>query len=290
MKKNIVISSSFGHEVMATNFANAYGVKILIAPQRDNKEEYDAEAERIYSVMSFFYDKMEIVPFEDRNNIDAWDVIGELKAGALPDEVWDDFFKSTLTPTRNFPVYTEIKNEAVLFVPQKLVSDGACGLNATQQSLTPAVFDFLKDCGKQLVLGQHFNKVSDKPAVDALAEEFNLLVPGTMSHPDVYGIRGVAHERLVAVYGGGDSCVGIAGTHTWIILAMCPWVKMVIVANKNLTEHWDAIVKAAQAAGRNIRLVQFDETMTGEQISEQVQTACNELGVCDPDPVQFCLF
>lgn len=277
--KNIVISSSFGHEIMACGFANTYGVKILIAPKKDNKEEYEAEAKRIYDVMSFFYAKMEVVPFEERDSIDAWDIIGELKAGTLPDEVWTDFFKSTLTPTRHYPIYPEIRNGAVLFVPQKLISDGACGLNAVQQSLTPAVFDFLKKSGNQLVLGQHFNKVADKPAVDALAEEFNLLVPGTVRHPEVYGIRGVAHEKLVSVYGGCEYCVGIAGTHTWIILAMCPWVKMVIVANKALTEHWDAIVKAAQAAGRNIRLVQFDETMTGEQISEQVQNACKEIGL-----------
>lgn len=281
MKKNIVISSSFGHEIMACQFANAYGFKVLIAPKKDNIEDYDAEAGRILRVMSFFYKKLEIVPFAYRNMIEnVWDVIGELKAGTLPDEVWSDFFKSTLTPTRNIVAYPELENkECVLFVPQKLVSDGACGLNAAQQSLTPAVFDFLKKSGKQLVLGQHFNKVNDKPAVDALAEEFDLLVPGTMSHPEVYGIRGVAHEDLSGVYGGCDYCVGIAGTHTWFILAMCPWVKMVVVANKALTEHWNAIVKAARAAGRNIRLVEFDETMTGREISEQVQSACKEIGL-----------
>ena len=97
MKKNIIITSSFGHEIMACNFAKAYGVKILIAPKKDNKEEYAAEAERILRVMSFFYDKMEIVPFEEKDNIDVWDVIAELKAGTLPDEVWNDFFKVTLT-------------------------------------------------------------------------------------------------------------------------------------------------------------------------------------------------
>jgi len=279
--KNIIISSSFGHEIMACNFAKSYGIKVLIAPKKDVKEEYNTEAERILRVMSFFYREMEIVPFEERNNIDARDIIAELKAGTLSDdEVWADFFKSTLTPTRkSYPAYPEIKEDSVLFVPQKLMSDGACGLNAAQQSLTPAVFNFLKNTGKQLWLGQHFNRVTDKPAVDALAEEFNLLVPGTVSNPDVYGIRGVAHEELAAVYGGCDYCVGIPGTHTWFILTMCPWVKMVIVANKNLTEPWRTIVKAARAAGRNIRLVEFDETMTGREISEQVESACKEIGL-----------
>ncbi|MBR2299473.1 MAG: hypothetical protein IJ870_02740 [Alphaproteobacteria bacterium] len=278
--KNIVIASSFGHEIMACGFANAYGVKILIAPKKDNKEEYDAEAQRIYDVMSFFYGKMEIVPFEERENIDAWDIIGELKAGTLSDEVWTDFFKSTLTPTRQpsavYPELSEMEN--ILFVPQKLVSDGACGLNAAQQSLTPNVFNFLKSIeGVRLVLGQHFNKVADKPAVDALADDFGLYVPGTESNPDVYGIRGVAHEKLLPVYGGCDYCVGIAGTHTWVILACCPWVRMVVVANKALTEHWDAIVKAAKAAGRNVELVEFDENMTGNEIAERVMESCSTL-------------
>ena len=129
--KNIVISSSFGHEIMACNFAKSYGIKVLIAPKKDVKEEYNTEAERIYSVMNFFYDKMEIVPFEERNTVDAWDIIAELKAEMLSDEeVWADFFKSTLTPTRKFPVYAELKVNSVLFIPQKLISDGACGLNA----------------------------------------------------------------------------------------------------------------------------------------------------------------
>ena len=278
--KNIIITSSFGHEIMACCFAKAYGVKILIAPKQDNKDEYNAEAERIFAVMSFFSNDIEIVPFEEREAVKVWDVISELKAETLSDTVWTDFFKVTLTPTRqSYPAYPEIKEDSILFVPQKLVSDGACGLDAAQQSLTPAVFSFLKNSGKQLMLGQHFNKINDKPAVDALAKDFGLIVPGTMSNPDVYGIRGVAHERLYPVYGGCKSCVGIAGTHTWVILTMCPWVNMVIVVNKHLTEHWGAIVKAAQAAGRKIRLVEFDETMTGQQISEQVESACKELGI-----------
>lgn len=280
MKKNIVISSSFGHEIMACQFANTYGLKVLIAPKKDVKEEYEAEAERILSVMSFFYDKMEIVPFEERNAIDAWDPISEIKAGTLPDEVWTDFFKSILIPTRQpSAVYPELeRTENILFVPQKLMSDGACGLDAAQQSLTPAVFEFLKYRGNaRLVLGQHFNKVADKPTVDDLADDFRLYVPGTESNPDVYGIRGVAHERLYPVYGGCDFCVGIAGTHTWLILAMCPWVRMVVVANKALTEHWDAIIAAAKAAGRDIELVEFDENMTGNEIAERVQEACSTL-------------
>ena len=278
--KNIVINSSFGHEIMACKFASTYGVKILIAPKKDNKDEYNTEAERILRIMSFFYDKVEIVPFEERNTIDAWDIIGELKAGTLPDKVWNDFFKSVLIPTRPAPVeYPELeKTTNLLFVPQKLISDGACGLDAAQQSLTPTVFEFLKHIdGVRLVLGQHFHKLNDKSVVDALAKEFGLYVPGTMSNPDVYGIRGVAHEMLYPVYSGCDFCVGIAGTHTWLILAMCPWIRMVIVANKNLTEHWDAIVKAAKSAGREVELVEFDENMTGKEIAERIQEACSSL-------------
>ena len=124
--KNIVIASSFGHEIMACQFANTYGVKILIAPKKDVKEEYDAEAERILSVMSVFYDKMEIVPFEEKDTVEAWDIISELKAGTLSDKVWDDFFKSTLEPPMEPAViYPELWNtNNILFVPQKLVIRG----------------------------------------------------------------------------------------------------------------------------------------------------------------------
>lgn len=74
----------------------------------------------------------------------------------------------------------------VLFVPQKLQSDGECGVTAAQQSLNPQVLSFMKGTAN-LVLGQHFHKVNDLATVEALAKEFDLYVPGMNDeNPEVF--------------------------------------------------------------------------------------------------------
>jgi hypothetical protein len=275
--KNIVIRSNFGHEIMAVRFAEAYGVKALIIPDCEDFEEYENRAEGIFSSMSFFSTCVKKVPFNMRHMFECRDIIAELKAGQLADEEWDIFFNGRCKPTRDtsflpqFSVGLNDNEPAVLFVPQKLKSDGECGVTAEQQSLTPAVFNFLKSAPCQLVLGQHFNKMGDIEQVVDLATEFGLYVPGLTENPEVLGIRGVKHEMYYNMYKHLGGSIGIAGTHTWIMLAMFPDIPQIILYNKGGVERWDAIAVAANRAGHKIFAIGFDENTDMEELAKKIE-------------------
>ena len=227
------------------------------------------------------------MPFADRANYEdlSYDIIADLKAGKLADEMWERFVTARLVPTQNtnlLPQFNGMKanRKNLLLIPQKLISDGECGVTAQQQSLSPEVFNFLKEQNEyQLVLGQHFNKVNDLPAVEALAKEFGMYVPGMTENNPVFGIRGVRHEMYYNMYNQLGMSIGIAGTHTWILLTMFPWVPQVILYNKKGVEKWDAIGKAFQAAGYPIRTIGFDEDTDMNQLSEKIKSYCKLFAV-----------
>lgn len=280
-KKFIVVRSQFGHEIMACNFAKALNMPVAIIPAKETEDEFNTESEKILANLSFLSNDIVTVPFADRKKYEAlsYDIIADLKAGKLADEVWGKYFvKARLVPTQNTNSLPQFKNmranrRNLLLVPQKLVSDGECGVTAQQQSLNPSVFNFLKEQDKyQLVLGQHFHKVNDLPVVEALAKEFSMYVPGMSEDTEVFGIRGVQHKMYYNMYNNIGMSIGIAGTHTWIMLAMCPWIPQVILYNKKGTEHWDVIGKAFQAAGWPIRTIGFDENTDMEQLSEKIKS------------------
>lgn len=279
-QKFIVIRSSFGHEIMALNFAKALDMPVAIIPAKEKEEEYEAESEKILANLSFLSNDIVRVPFAERQKYEAmsWDLIADLKAGKLADEIWGEFVAARLVPTHNVALLPQFngmrKNRKnLLLVPQKLISDNACGVTAQQQSLSPEVFNFLKEQNEyQLVLGQHFNKVNDLPTVEALAKEFGMYVPGMTENNPVFGIRGVRHEMYYNMYNQLGMSIGIAGTHTWILLTMFPWVPQVILYNKKGVEKWDAIGKAFQAAGYPIRTIGFDEETNMEQLSEKIKS------------------
>lgn len=280
--KNIKISSCFGHEIMAVRFAESMGVKALIIPHQDEFEDYENESKRIFDNLSFFSSCVKQVPFNMRHLFECRDIIAELKAGQLADEEWDVFFNGRCKPTRDtsfLPQYAIGMNSnepAVLFVPQKLKSDGGYGVTAQQQSLTPAVFNFLKSAPCQLVLGQHFNKMADIEQMVDLATEFGLYVPGLTENPEVLGIRGVKHEMYYNMYKHLSASIGIAGTHTWIMLAMFPDIPQIILYYKNGVEHWEAIAAAARRAGHEIFAIGFDENTDMEELSKAIEkTAYN---------------
>jgi len=273
--KNIVIRSTFGHEVMAVRWAEAMGTRALIIPDKEDFEDYENEARRIYDVMSFFSPCVKQIPYNMRHMFDCRDIIAELKAGMLDDKEWDIFFTGSCQPTKDvscLPEFAVGKGEpAVLFVPQKLKSDGECGVTAEQQSLTPAVFNFLKSTPYQLVLGQHFNKMADIESVVDLATEFGLYVPGLTENPELLGLRGVSHEQYFNMYNQLSASVGIAGTHTWIMLTMFPAVPQIILYNKGGVEHWEAIAAAARRAGRTVYAIGFDENTNMAELSKQIE-------------------
>lgn len=278
--KFVVVRSAFGHEIMALNFAKALNVPVAIIPNKETEEEFNAESEKILANLSFLSNDIVRVPFAERQKYEAmsWDLIADLKAGKLADEMWKKFVTARLVPTQNtnlLPQFNGMRENRknLLLVPQKLISDNACGVTAQQQSLNPTVFNFLKEQNEyQLVLGQHFNKVNDKPAVEALAKEFGMYVPGMSEDTEVFGIRGVAHKEYYNMYSKLGMSIGIAGTHTWIMLTMFPWIPQVILYNRKGVENWDAIGKAFQAAGYPIRTIGFDEDTDMNQLSEKIKS------------------
>ena len=266
---------------MALNFAKAFGIPVVILPKKDNREEWEAESRKIYENLSFFYDSLLKIDFDERGRYEdeAVDIIGTLKAGKLPDGAWLEFAKYRLTPTEStleLPVYRElIGKRNVMIVPQKLISDGECGVTAAQQSLNQSVFYFLKDDVYRkmfnFVLGQHFDKVKDLAIVEALAKEFNMYVPGMTEHKEVFGIRGVQHKLYYNLYKQLRACIGIAGTHTWVLLTMFPEIPQIILYNKNGVENWGAIAQAFQKQGRKIYALGFDEKTNMTEFSKQIE-------------------
>lgn len=279
-KKFIVVRSSFGHEIMALNYAKALNMPVAIIPAKETEAEFNTESEKILENLSFLSNDIVTVPFADRAKYEAlsYDIIADLKADKLADEMWSKFVTARLVPTQNtntLPQFNGMRanRKNLLLIPQKLISDGECGVTAQQQSLNPSVFNFLKEQNEyQLVLGQHFNKVNDLPAVEALAKEFSMYVPGMSEDTEVFGIRGVQHKMYYNMYNQLGMSIGIAGTHTWIMLTMFPWVPQVILYNKKGVEHWEAIGKAFQAAGWPIRTIGFDENTDMEQLSEKIKS------------------
>lgn len=278
--KFVVVRSAFGHEIMALNFAKALNVPVAIIPNKETEEEFNAESEKILANLSFLSNDIVRVPFADRAKYEAlsYDIIADLKAGKLADDMWGKFVTARLVPTRNtnlLPQFNGMRanRKNLLLIPQKLISDGECGVTAQQQSLSPSIFNFLKEQNEyQLVLGQHFNKVNDLQAVEALAKEFSMYVPGMSEDTEVFGIRGVQHKMYYNMYNQLGMSIGIAGTHTWIMLTMFPWIPQVILYNRKGVENWDAIGKAFQAAGYPIRTIGFDESTNMEQLSEKIES------------------
>ncbi len=280
----IVIRSCFGHEIMAMQFANVLGCEVLVCPSADNEKEYNQRAEKIARFMSYFGD-LKIVPFCERGGCEAWDVIADLKTGKLGDLAWLDFFKSKLEPMLEFnePDFDcwGVRRR-VLVIPQKLLSDNLCGVTAQDQSLNPELFSFLrKQDYTALILGQHFDKEADLKAVTNLEYVFGpcLYVPGLTENHELLGLRGVEHRLYHNLYRGLTGSVGIAGTHTWILLTVFPEVPQVILYNKKGVENWQAIARAARRQGYNIVAIGFDNSTDMSQLSKQIEKACRGLGI-----------
>lgn len=125
-----------------------------------------------------------------------------------------------------------------------------------------------------MVLGQHFHKVNNLATVQALAKEFNMYVPGMTEDTEVFGIRGVQHKMYYHLYRQLTASVGIAGTHTWIMLADIP---QIILYNRNGVEHWEAIAEAFRANGKNIYAIGFDENTDMAELSKVIEEQFNQL-------------
>lgn len=274
--------NAFGHGIFTAVAAEVADKLLAVMPEKNSEEEYEAEQENIIKNLDFMSNVLVKVPFKMRRQIEkeSSDVLAKLKAGTLPDEFWFQFAKRKLEPTEatdKLPQFAGLKDKVnILMVPQKLISDGECGVTADQQSLNPQVFNFLKGKG-QLVLGQHFHKVNDLETVQTLAKEFDMYVPGMTEDTEVFGIRGVQHKMYYHLYRQLTASVGIAGTHTWIMLAMFPDIPQIILYNRNGVEHWDTIAEAFRANGKNIYAIGFDENTDMAELSKIIEEQFNQL-------------
>ncbi len=281
MKKNfIIVSSCFGHEIMAVAIAKAMNLGVKVISKKETAEEYEKDVENSYSKLSPFYSNMEVVYFEEKDRFmkAGWDIVQELKEGRFDASLWRNMASSKLTPSfEGLRRYRQLEGKKnVLFVPQKLQSDGECGVTAAQQSLNPQVLSFMKGTAN-LVLGQHFHKVNDLATVEALAKEFDLYVPGQKENPEVFGIRGVAHVEYLNMYRSLAASVGIAGTHTWIMLSVFPEIPQIILFNKNGVENWKDIEAAYQKAGYRIFCIGFDENSNMAELSREIEESYKKL-------------
>lgn len=281
MKNFIIINSCFGHEFMAVSIAKAMNLGVKVISKKETAEEYEKDVNNIYEKMCPFYSNIEVIPFEEKDRFmkAGWDIVQELKDGKFDASLWDKMASSKLTPSlEGLRRYHQLEGKKnVLFVPQKLQSDGECGVTAAQQSLNPQVLSFMKGTADNLVLGQHFHKVNDLSTVEALAKEFDLYVPGQTENPEVFGIRGVAHVEYLNMYRSLAASVGIAGTHTWIMLSCFPEIPQIILFNRNGVENWKDIEAAYQKAGYRIFCIGFDENSNMAELSKEIEEAYKKL-------------
>jgi len=278
----IVIKNCYGHEFCAALVAAAYHVPVLVCPKKDNEEEYNNEAQKIACFMRYATD-LKIVPYKERNSIKARDFVQELVSGKVEGTEWETIFSTKLEPSLQ---YDEPRfwwaSPSTMIVPGKLMTDGLCGLSAQNQSISPSVFDFFNKTDWKLVLGQHFSKDDDMENIALLKEMFPMMkVPGfeTEEEREVLGLRGVEHRKLHHLYDRLSACVGIPGTHTWILLALFPKVRQVIIYNRKGVEHWEAIARAARRSGRRVAVVGYDETTDMQALKERVVNACIDTGI-----------
>ncbi len=289
MKKNflhvsfLLVTEGFGHGFFTALASRAFNLVPVAFSNKDTKEAFEAEVEVIYRNLSAFIPNMVKACWEDREMYlsEGWNIREDLLAGNISDEMWDALAKTKLTVAEEtligLPQFKGVTgDDNILFIPQKLKSDGMCGVTAGQQSLPLEVFDTLRN-HFGLVLGQHFHKVNDLDSVVQLAKDFNLYVPGLTEDEEVLGVRGVQHIKYWNLYRRLSGSVGIAGTHTWFLLSCFPEIPQIILFNKNGVENWKAIEKAYQNAGYKVYCIGFDENTNLQQLSDEVSELAERL-------------
>lgn len=205
MKHYALISEGFGHGFASINFAATKNSQPVAFSYKETEEDFTAEVSQIYNNLSAFAPRMIKAQWKDREMFlaEGWNVRADILSGNISPEMWKAFASRTLSIEENnlLPEFSGLaKTKNILFVPQKLKSDGVCGISAKQQSLPLEALLFLKDSPNQLVLGQHFHKVNDLETIKALASKFSLYVPGMDENPEVFGIRGVQHIKYWNLY------------------------------------------------------------------------------------------
>ena len=274
-----LITEAAGHGFMECMFGLAYGKKLVACSLQTEKEKFEKETCDIYNRLSPFVSNMEKAKWEEAENLIKNGVSFRemLKKEQTEGEMWNKFAQITLTPKQenNLPNYSSVDSHStnIMLIPQKLFSDGQCGLTAQQQCVPLEVFNFFKsEPNNQYILGQHFNKVNDLEHVENIAREFSMYVPGQIEDKEVFGIRGIPHILYLNLYKKTDISIGIVGTHTWYMLGCFSDKPQIILYNKSGIERWEEIVKPYQKQGKPIYILGFDENTDWYKFSLEIQS------------------
>ncbi len=282
-----LITSSFGHGFMELAFSKAYNQTPVAFSEKTTKEEFEKEVEDIYLKLSPYVKNMEVCKWEDRETVLKQGISYRRKLlnKEIPSEMWKIYAEDkahlknhkTEETKAQFTTLAKDPRKRVLFIPHKVISDNMCGVSAKDQSVPLSAFEFLKNKPElMLVLGQHFHKINDLNAVEDMQKEFNLYVPGQTEDQHVFGIRGVNHTEYENMYKNIDVAVGIAGTHTWQMMATHPEIPQIILYNKGL-EPWQDITRAMRKTGRVVYALGFDENTDWEKFSKQLECLFNKV-------------
>lgn len=272
-KKFFIVRSNFGHEILTLLAAKSYNKKVVIIPKAETKDEFTLKSLITLYQLQFFYQKICMINWEEREKYEeeGFDFVAALVAKQIPDTEWEHFAKFKLEPTYEVSMEYNVGGDYGFFIPQKLISDGKCGVTAEQQSIQPEMLDFLKKRSEKLMLMQHFSIQNDVEKVLNLGADY---VPGQTENSHVFGIRNVLHSLYYQLYRDTKFSVGIAGTHTWYLLCMFPEVPQVILYRKDGKEHWPAIQDAWRAQGYNITCLGFDDATDMKAFEKEIQEAC----------------
>lgn len=281
----INVKSCFGHEILACLIAKHFDQKVYVIPQKSNCEEYENESKKIIRVLSFFYpaEKIISVAFEQREEIYAqtWDFVSDLCSEKIDDALWDEIVHTRLEPqipAEMLPAFESLNSNPktkIGIVPGKLVSDGRCKLSAEDQSLPVDIYDFLPFLGDEmLVFCQHFSKTNDLGKLQEVKDVYpGIYIPGETEEEHTFGIRGVDHSQFYNMYASLNGVIGIAGTHTWIMMAMFPYTAQIVLNNTNGVEHWEAIAAAKQRAGYPFYQIGYNADSDLFELKEDIEDA-----------------
>ncbi len=276
------LRDAMGHGFFTSVVAKMSQAYLATIPEKDLKADYNAVQQATIDNFLFFERALK-VPFEDKNSLRCSDPVAELTSGRFDNNLWSQFARTRLIAKPDalvgIPAFDGLKGKKnVLWVPQKFITDGLCGLSAGQQSLPLEAFEFLKaKADIRLVFGQHFNKVSDLANVEKTCAEYQAYLPGKSEHPEVLGIRGVQHKLYYNMYRQLNASIGIAGTQTWYMLTMFPEIPQVILYNKKGVERWDLIGQAYRDAGYQVYPLGFDETTDFAEFSKEMEILLNNI-------------
>ena len=259
-----LITEGFGHGFASLGLAIAAGF-----------EQIFAQDEQILAKLKPFYNNLQLWD----GKTECWNVRESILKREITHEMWRALARVKLIPTLTedlpqFKNLAETDKVKVHFVPAKLITDGQCGLSAGQQSVSPEAFIFLKEDNEILPeMGQHFNKEKDGEDAVNLIEEFEGDAPGYREEKEVWGIRGVPHIRLYNFYREMNASVGIAGTHTWLMLTCLPEIPQIILYNTEGVEDWADIALAYREEGYNIQAIGFNKETEMLALKREIEEA-----------------